>query len=219
MAKKPTGSRAKYEQREVLIPADRRYEGAKWQKSHGMFIAGQSMIDEVTLLANELQRKWGAGRLRLIVGEDLRAKFDRQRYKFNQAIWHGTLEEVRQEGGRMVKAWQALDRAASESGLIPQAPQVWDIEAPSGLLYVFARNRDDAKAHQREGREVRMFSLEEVVAILDAQEALQSAKGSFVGCEVVRVAGGAVGDVLDDIWDSSVAVDDPLDDPVDDIPF
>ena len=42
-----------------------------------------------------------------------REKFDRQRYLVNQAIWHGELEDVRRETGRMVNAWLALDRVAA----------------------------------------------------------------------------------------------------------
>ena len=63
-----------------------------------------------------MEAKWGCDRLRLLVGPELREKFDRQRYLFNQAIWHGELEAVRREANRMVVAWQTLDRAATAAG-------------------------------------------------------------------------------------------------------
>jgi hypothetical protein len=111
MAKKPVAK--KHEVHEPLIPPERRFPSARWQKSYGMFISGQSVIDEVTMLADEMACKWGAGRLRLIVGPELRDKFDRQRYLYNQAMWHGELEDVRVQSERMKKAWLALDRQAT----------------------------------------------------------------------------------------------------------
>src|SRR6187455_446643 len=90
-----------------------------WSRSHGGFIAGRSYIDGADQTAAEMEAKWGVDRLRLLVSPDLREKFDRQRYLFNQAIWHGELEVVRREAGRMVTAWLALDKAATAAGKQP----------------------------------------------------------------------------------------------------
>ena len=38
----------------------------------------QSTVDGVDALAVEMERRWGVGRLRLIVDDELRGKFDRQ---------------------------------------------------------------------------------------------------------------------------------------------
>jgi hypothetical protein len=83
-----------------------------WARTPGTYIAGRAYIDGADETAAEMEAKWGCDRLRLLVGPELREKFDRQRYLLNQAIWHGELEAVRRESGRMVMAWQALDRAA-----------------------------------------------------------------------------------------------------------
>lgn len=216
MAKAARKGKVNYEAQKPLIPEERRHPAARWQKSHGMFITGQSMIDEVTLLANSMESKWGAGRLRLIVGADLRDKFDRQRYLFNQAIHYGELEDVRQQSLRMANAWKALDRAATQAGFSVQLPEVWDHISEEGNVYAFVRNRDDAKVYHRDGREVRLYTLEEVCRILDAQGLLQSVKEAFPGSEVVGVQKRSVGDVLEDIFDTSRGLDDPLDD---EIPF
>jgi len=206
-----------------MIPAERRKPSARWQKSYGMFITGQSMIDEVTLLADKMESKWGAGQLRLIVGPELRDKFDRQRYLFNQAIWHGELEDVRQQALRMANAWKALDRAATDAGLTIQLPEVWDHISEQGNVYAFVRHRDHAKVYRNDERKVRLFTLEEVCRILDAQSALGEAKAHFPGAEVVEVQKRSVGDVLDDIWDTRPALTDPLDDDnsdlTGDVPF
>lgn len=199
-----------------MIPSERRRPAARWQKSYGMFITGQSMIDEVTLLADRMESKWGAGRLRLIVGADLRDKFDRQRYLFSQAIMLGELEDVRVQANRMANAWKALDRAATEAGQTIQLPEVWDHISEQENVYAFVRHRDHAKVYHNAHPNVRLFTLEEVCRILDAQSVLGEAKELFPGAEVVEVQKRSVGDVLDDIWDASKDLDDPLDD---EIPF
>jgi hypothetical protein len=78
----------------------------RWATSPGTYITAQSYIDGADQVAVEAERKWGAGRLRLLVSAELREKFDRQRYLYNQAIWHGDLEAVRREAQRMATAWR-----------------------------------------------------------------------------------------------------------------
>ncbi len=214
MAKKP--NKGAYETHVSHIPQGRRNITARWQGSYGMYITGQTMIDDVTMLADQMDTKWGAGRLRLIVDGPLREKFDRQRYMYNQAIWHGELEDVRQQSERMKKAWNALDRAAVDAGQTLALPEVWDIISEKGLVYAFVRNKDDAKVYKKDGRPVVLMSLEEVVAILDAQSLLGSAKLAFPDAEVLECSERAVGDLLGDISDTSRKLEDPLDD---DIPF
>jgi hypothetical protein len=93
-----------------------------WARTPGTYIAGRAYLDGADETASEMEAKWGCDRLRLLVGPELREKFDRQRYLLNQAIWHGELEAVRREAGRMVAAWQALDRAAVAAGKQPISP-------------------------------------------------------------------------------------------------
>ena len=71
-----------------------------WARTHGTYLAGRAYIDGADETASEMEAKWGADRLRLLVTPELREKFDRQRYLFNAAIWHGDLESVRRESGR-----------------------------------------------------------------------------------------------------------------------
>lgn len=211
------GGRAQGRRRdEPVIPQGRRIESARWQKSYGMFITGQSLIDEVRLVAKAMEQKWGAGRLRLVVGAELRDKFDRQRYLFNQAIYFGELEDVRLQAKRMANAWKALDQKAEAEGVQMAPPQVWEHVSKEGVTYAIARDLDEAKAYLSEREGVRVFSLEEICLILDAQRGVGEAKDAFPGAEVVGVDIGAVGDVLGDVEDTSLGLDDPLDD---EIPF
>ncbi len=47
----------------------------------------RSVIDGVDHVAVEMENKWGVGRLRLLVDDDMRERFDRQAMLFNEAIW------------------------------------------------------------------------------------------------------------------------------------
>ena len=54
-----------------------------------MALAGQEAIDDVHMVAVDMERKWGRGRLRLLVDADLREKFDRHRViaRWTYPIW------------------------------------------------------------------------------------------------------------------------------------
>ena len=210
MAKGKTGGKPNWVQEKAVIPSARVRAASKWQKSYGMFITGQSYIDQVTLLAEEMECKWGAGRLRLVVGQELRDKFDRQRYLFNQAVNYGELEDVRVQSERMAKAWKALDKAADASGAVPKSPDVWDVISDHGNVYAIARNNDEAKAYAALKRPARIFSLEEICKILDAQTFVDAVKDHFQEAEIVDYRVRAVGDVMDDVFSTSEDLDDPM---------
>ena len=101
-----------------LAQVDTRPLGSEhsWARTNGTYLTGRAYIDGADETASEMEAKWGADRLRLLVSPELREKFDRQRYLLNQAIWHGELEDVRREANRMTTAWLALDRAAAAAG-------------------------------------------------------------------------------------------------------
>lgn len=183
-----------------------------WARSHGTYIAGQAAIDGVDQVAIEMEAKWGADRLRLLVGADLREKFDRQRYKLNQAIWHGSLEDVREQSERMARAWRSLDRAAEAAGQAPLSPHVWEVALSDGTVAAIVPSEEHATAVRADGRRVAVYSLEEIGRFLSAYPSVARAKATFPGAKVTQVA-KTVRDPLDAISDT----DEPLDDQIDDI--
>jgi len=210
MAKGKTGGKPSWMEEKSLIPTHRARPSSKWQKSYGMFITGQSFIDQVSLLAEEMECKWGAGRLRLVVNQELRDKFDRQRYLYNQAMTFGELEDVRVQAERMAKAWRALDKAADSSGAAPKSPDVWDVISENGNVYAIARNNDEAKAYGALNRPARIFSVEEICRILDAQTFVGDVKDYFQEAEIIDYRVRAVGDALDDVFDTLGDLDDQI---------
>lgn len=174
-----------------------------------MFLAGRASIDEADKVAIELERKWGAGRLRVLVGVDLREKFDRQRYLFNQAIWHGDLEAVKRESARMVNAWRALDKLAAEGGHVPLDPDVWEVCLSDGSVAAIVQ--DAAAAHHvvHEDRRVQVYTLEEIGRLLDGYPGLAKVKATFPGATVTAIRQN-VTDPLDTIEDSKASLDDEI---------
>ena len=162
-------------------------------KSQGTYISGSAAIEETDIVAREMERKWGVGRLRLLVGEELRDKFDRQRYLFNQAIYHGDLEAVRREARRMASAWKALDRAAEAVGRLALPVDVWEAPLPSGRVLALCRTDLDARvlAATRDGRDTVVWSLEEVVRVIGSTDELMKlaavVKAQFAGAAVEAV--------------------------------
>ena len=195
-------------------PVDTRPLGDErsWARTHGTYIAGRAYIDGADETACEMESKWGVDRLRLLVRPELREKFDRQRYLLNQAIWHGDLEGVRREAGRMVNAWQALDRAAVAAGKQPLVPTVWEVPLADGSVAAIVPDATHGRAVNAEGRQVAVYTLEEIGRLLTAFPQLAQPKLTFPGATISEIRPRSVEDPLNDIWDSKNDLDDPIDD-------
>jgi len=179
-----------------------------WARTNGTYIAGRSYIDGADETACEMEAKWGADRLRLLVGPELREKFDRQRYLFNQAIWHGELEDVRRESARMVTGWLALDKAATAAGKQPISPKVWEI-AVEGRAVAIVPTDHDAAAVNADGRELVVYTLEEIGRLLAAYPDIAVAKATFPGATITEIR-KTVDDPLDAIADTDADLNDEI---------
>lgn len=180
-----------------------------WAKTHGTYIAGRAYIDGADETACEMEAKWGADRLRLLVSPDLREKFDRQRYLFNQAIWHGELEDVRREAGRMVTAWLVLDKAAVAAGKDPLSPKVWEVALAGGRVAAIVPTGHDVHAVVADGREVVVYTLEEIGRLLSNYPDIAVAKATFPGATITEIR-KTVDDPLDAIADTDAGLDDEV---------
>lgn len=143
-----------------------------WKWDANTYAKGNSLISDVDLLAVEMERKWGIGRLRLLIPTDLRAKFDSQRHKFNTALDSGTLEDLRQECERMQRAYRAADKAATEAGA-RSLPEQWEVKLKDGTLAIIVRgDNEEALANGRAediaaGRQASVWTLEEIAMLID----------------------------------------------------
>ena len=168
-----------------------------WHASEATFLAGRAEVDAVDLVAVGMERRWGAGRLRLLVEPELRARFDSQRRKLDVAIREGELEDIRRESRRMIAAWKALDKAAQAAGKPATAPPCWEVTLGDGTVAAIVRDDEAASLVQHEGRRMVVYTLAEVASILTAQSQwVTAAKLTFPGATVTRIRTPA--DPLDD---------------------
>ena len=152
----------------------------------------QAVVDGVDQLALTMERKWGVGRLRLLVEDELRARFDAQQAKLDAALVAGQLAYVQAQALGMRRAWQALDQAATAAGAVPLAPEVWECVLP-GSGEVVAIVRSAAEAHHVARRQ-RVFTLVEVARLIEALgEGVLEVKRVFPGAAVAEIRSGAAG--------------------------
>jgi len=182
----------------------------RWNSTYGTYLSGQAAIDGADATAIEMERRWGAGRLRLLVDATLREKFDRQRFLYNSAIHHGTLDNVLIETRRMTAAWQALDRAAEAAGAPKLSPVVWEVALADGTVAALVRSYEDGAEINRERRLV-VYTLEEIGRMLDNYRQVVDTKLVFPGTTVTAIRRLSIEDPLQGIPDG-VSLDDTIDD-------
>ena len=159
-----------------------------WATTPGMYLAGKEALDAADALGVEMDRKWGVGRLRLLVNGQMREKFDRQRYLMAQSRWEGTLEDVKRESQRMVTAYNALDAAATAAKAAPVDAQVWEVVVPSGMLkgsvLAIVKNDEAMAKVAAEGRNVIVVTLDEVARIIGYDHDTLMVKQTFPGAQI-----------------------------------
>ncbi|MBA2707485.1 MAG: hypothetical protein H0U59_06755 [Gemmatimonadaceae bacterium] len=180
---------------------------AQWKRrGSSVYLESRAMIDGTDQLAHEMERKWGVDRLRLLVSDELRAAFDRQRLLFNGILAKGDLSDVERESKRMRNAWVALDAEATERGKERLLPTAWEIALPDGTLAVLVPSRADAGAILADGRRKVVYDLNEIANLIAGYPALVKAKQAWPGAQVTRIR--PISDPVQD-WEDSL----------DDMPF
>lgn len=187
MAKRPLKDRPPAQKGMPVPIKEKNY--IKWQETPGQYLAGKEALDAADFLGVEMDRKWGVGRLRLLVDGSRREKFDRQRYLLSQARWTGDLEDVRREAGRMVKAYQALDKAATDADKQPISPDVWEMFIDQGVfkgtVVAIVKNAEDVEKVRADGRYTIVYTLEEIGRLISFDHFSLHVKATFPGAEVV----------------------------------
>jgi hypothetical protein len=146
----------------------------------------QAALDGLDHVATEMELKWGVGRLRLLVDDELRARFDRQAAKLRAAIASGQASYLHTQGHGMRRAWLALERSAAAAGHAPLVPDVWQCVLPaSGEVVAIVRREVEA---QYLARYRQVFTLAEVGALVEALgQGVLDVKRVFPGSAVIEV--------------------------------
>ncbi len=160
------------------------------RENAGIGLAIQGLVQSVDALTDEMERKWGVGRLRLLVPDDLRERFDRQWRKWQAGYAAQDLAAVRIHSEAMRRAWTALEAAALEAGHAPLAPEVWETRMPDGTVLAVVRTQQEAHAVARDGRERKVWTLDEVARVVGAWEGrrwVEAVHTCFPGARVEAV--------------------------------
>lgn len=146
----------------------------------------QAALDALDHVAAGMERKWGVGRLRLLVDDGLRVRFDAQKEKLDAAIASGEPAYLLAHAQGMRRAWLALDQTAEAAGAAPLAPEVWECVLPSSGEVV-ALVRTETEAHHL-ARDRRVFTVAEVACLIEALgEGLLQVKAAYPGAALAEV--------------------------------
>lgn len=172
---------------EPLLPLPLPKVTGPWSHTNATYLAGRAALDPADYLAGEMETKWGCGRLRLLVDNGLRERFDRQRLKLNHAIWHGTLPDVQREAHRMITAYQRLDAAATASGRRQLDVQTMETVLADGSVAVIVADNMAAFEVTHQDRRCHVYTLEEIARLIDGYPELAKIKHTFPGATVTAV--------------------------------
>jgi len=146
----------------------------------------KAILDGVDEIARQMERRWGVGRLRLLVSDVLRIKFDAQQAKLDAAIATDQETYIRAQAEGMRRAWLALDRAATDAGAEALAPEVWECVLPA-TGEVVSIVRTEAEAHHV-ARESEVWTLAEIAVLIERLgNQVRQVKRTFPGSAVVEV--------------------------------
>ena len=148
----------------------------------------QSALVGLDALVADLERTWGVGRLRLLAPDDLRAKFDRQTRKLDQAIW--SQEPAEYTVGQiqaMRRGWLALVAAVEQAGHKPQPPDFFEFALSDGTACIIVKDEADISTVRVDGRKVAVYTLNEIRRLLEARPGVSAVKVAFPGAEVASV--------------------------------
>ena len=152
---------------------------AMWDKVAGV-------VNRVDQVAQDMEVKWGVGRLPYLVDQPWTEKFLSQRRKFHSAVHEGSPADVEIEGQRMINAWTYLDGLASSAGRRPltgpsglQFPLVEGL-LPDGTLMMVVSGHTEAHTLAKWRKEVgdtrkaQIWAVEEIMGLLKHAPSMQT---------------------------------------------
>lgn len=152
-------------------------------------LAGHEYVEEHDETAAAAERKWGVGRLELLVSPELRIKWRRQQDRLNSAIESGDEEQIRLACQATVRGYAALDREAEARGHQPVELVQWEAETRDGPPLVIVRTTAEAFAAiqqaKAEGRKVQVWTVDELGRVMHHLNPVAAIKDAFPGAQVI----------------------------------
>ncbi|TJW14937.1 MAG: hypothetical protein E5W82_09430 [Mesorhizobium sp.] len=143
-------------------------------------------LNRLDALARDMERKWGVGRLPLLVADDLSGRFFSQHRKTSRALRSGDPQDSLEQIARMMNAWRRLDAEAERLGAKTISPVSIETNLSDGTVMVIVRDRDEAAAVLNGGdsRQVRVFMASEVARLIECVPGLIETKRTRSGATI-----------------------------------
>ena len=180
--------KTKKQDRSNLVDPEYMYHEA-WRREADHILA---QVDQVV---DDIETKWGYGRLKTLTDFDLLEKWQAQREKMNKAFEVGKITDIRVHGPAMIKAWQALDRAATEAGHKPLDPFWLETKLPDGKVVAVAKCDAGAKEAKKnaDGRDVIVYNIKDAAVMIASywdrktDETIKAVQQHFPGARITAV--------------------------------
>jgi hypothetical protein len=147
--------------------------------------AAQAALDGLDETANRLELRWGVGRLRELVTDDLRAQFDEQKRRLSYALADGDDEQIAIQAAGMRRGWEALDKAATAAEAEPLHPLVWECQLPNDEVVAIVRTEAEARHVCRGIETYTLAEVGQLIARLGAD--IRAVKTAFPGSSVAEI--------------------------------
>lgn len=137
------------------------------------------VVYEAGLLAD---RKWGIGRLPMLVPIEWAQRFAVQRVKW-QLLELDDLDGTTRHGAAMLRAYDKLDELAIEAGHQPIPPDQWEMIVDGRLVIVVQDIRQTGNVVTGE-RKCEVWSLDEIASVIRAHPSIAAVKQIIPGATV-----------------------------------
>lgn len=158
----------------------------------------KALIDGLDETARAMEAKWGVERLPLLVDDELRGKFERQRAKTYEALQaayqakfmtRDLLEATTKAVTALKRGWGVLDAQATETRQMPISAVVTVLEGRThdGMVLAVVGTNAEARHVLQEGRAMVVLTLEEIANLLaSAGSVITETKRLFPGAVVAK---------------------------------
>jgi len=152
-------------------------------------------ISHLDSIARSYEQKWGVGRLERLVSAELADKFNAQRNILNELLTKNAPERLERAAAGMARAWQALDKAATEAGHVPLPKDIWTArhKKTGDIISIY---RGDIELVDLLDAKGLAFSVDEIVSLIPA--IVIKAKREFPGSQVADVKNKQTDEDLND---------------------
>jgi hypothetical protein len=144
-------------------------------------------IEKLDAVAVRFESKWGPDVLPSLVSPELAAKWKSQCDKLNDAIQRGDLPQVADLVSGCIRGYTALDAAAIANGHKPEEGTFFEARSDAGTIYRVALTDVDARRAAKDG--VVVYTMAEIVRLLEPMQLVNKVKGAFPGATVENVRG------------------------------